>query len=247
MSHTTTVYSVAGTPLEERTVGELVAENPNRSRVFQKHRIDFCCSGNRSLRESCEKAGVSLAEVTRQLAVEDGKGKASEENPAELGMSELCEYIMDTHHEFLKEELPRLLAMAKRVAQVHGGGESHLVELSEVVQRLTFELAEHLNKEEGFLFPAIRQLDEGGEDAEAISLEGPVGEMLREHEDAGQALVRIRELTSDFEYPDHACNTYRALFTGLKALEEDIQRHVHLENSVLFPRALGRIGNVQRS
>lgn len=235
MSHKPNVFSAPGTPLLERTVGELVAERPGRSRVFQTFGIDFCCQGGRTLREACERKGIAAATVAEQLEAESQEKTSSTGNPAELPLHELAEYIVRTHHDFLRRELPRLHAMSARVAQVHGGHTPPLVEMFEVFQGLHDELASHIMKEEQVLFPIVAAMSRG--EAPSVPLDGPIGCMIHEHEDAGFALSRLRQLSHGFNPPADACNTYRALFAGLEDLEKDLHRHIHLENAVLFPKA----------
>lgn len=234
MSHTPTVFSPAGTPLIDRTVGEIVAESPLLARVFQSFQIDFCCQGGRTLREACERKGIAPEELAGQLeeALKEPVGEG--ENPALLPPAELVEHIVDRHHGYLRSELPRLHAMAERVANVHGGHTQSLVEVFEVFQAMSEELFSHLMKEEQILFPAIVALSQGGQ---TMPLDGPIDCMIHEHDDAGTALARLRELTNGYVPPAEACNTYRALFAGLRELETDLHRHIHLENSVLFPAA----------
>jgi regulator of cell morphogenesis and NO signaling len=235
MSHKPNVFSPPGTPLIFRTVGELVAERPGRSRVFQSFGIDFCCQGGRTLREACDRKGVASAAVVEQLEAEALEKSTAGPNPAELPAHELAAYIVDVHHGYLRRELPRLRAMAERVAHVHGGHTPTLVEVWQVFLGLEEELTLHLMKEEQVLFPAVAAMSTG--QAAPGDLDGPIHCMIHEHEDAGDALARLRVLTQDFQPPAEACNTYRALFAGLHDLEEDLHRHIHLENAVLFPAA----------
>lgn len=235
MSHKPNVFSPPGTPLIFRTVGELVAERPGRSRVFQNFGIDFCCQGGRTLREACERKGVASAAVVEQLEAEGREKSSPAANPADLPPHELANYIVDVHHAYLRAELPRLHAMAQRVAHVHGGHTPTLVEVYDVFLALEEELTMHLMKEEQILFPAVSAMSRG--EAAPGDLDGPIHCMIHEHQDAGDALARLRELTHGFQPPVEACNTYRALFAGLRDLEEDLHRHIHLENAVLFPAA----------
>ena len=236
MSHTATVFTPAGTPLPDRTVGEIVAENPSQARVFQAFGIDFCCQGGRTLREACTLKGIGLDSVIEQLEAAAAGNTPPENNPALLPPVELIKHIVDKHHAYLRSELPRIHAMSERVAKVHGGHTPSLVEVYNIYCEMSQELAGHMMKEEEILFPAIRALCAGG--PSVLPLDGPVSCMLQEHDDAGQALARMRELTNGFTPPPEACNTYRALFAGLAELEEDLHRHIHLENSVLFPQAM---------
>lgn len=235
MSHKPNVYSPPGTPLPDRTVGELVAERPGRSRVFQSFKIDFCCQGGKTLREACQSKGVSLDGVVEQLEAEQASPAAPDENPANLPPDQLAAYIVEVHHGFLRRELPRLFAMAQRVAHVHGGHTPSLVEVFETFAELETELSQHLLKEEEVFFPAVTALSQGQRLPDTV--DDLTACMIHEHEDVGAALARLRELTNGFQPPPEACNTYRALFAGLADLEEDLHRHIHLENSVLFPAA----------
>ncbi|MBL9176179.1 MAG: iron-sulfur cluster repair di-iron protein [Verrucomicrobiales bacterium] len=235
MSHQLAFTSSPNTPLSERTVGELVAERPGRSRVFQFHQIDFCCQGGRTLRAACQLRGVPLDAVVTGLTAEASNPTAAVPNPAELPPAELAAYLVETHHEYLRRELPRLHGMAERVARVHGGHTPSLIEVLEVFLGLEAELTTHLLKEERILFPAIAGMANSG--PVPGLLDGPIACMLHEHDDAGAAMKRLRELTAGYQPPAEACNTYRALFAGLQELEVDLHRHIHLENSVLFPAA----------
>ena len=235
MSHTATVFTPVGTPLPDRTVGEIVAENPSQARVFQAFGIDFCCQGGRTLREACTLKGIGLESVIEQLEAAAAVKTPPENNPALLPPVELVQHIVDKHHAYLRAELPRIHAMSERVAKVHGGHTPALIEVFQVFCAMADELDSHMMKEEQILFPAIQALCSG---SKVMPLDGPVACMLQEHDDAGAALARMRELTNGFTPPPEACNTYRALFAGLAELEEDLHRHIHLENAVLFPKAV---------
>jgi regulator of cell morphogenesis and NO signaling len=235
MSHKANVFSPPGTPLLERTVGELVAERPGRSRVFQNFGIDFCCQGSRTLREACGRKKVPAESVVEQLEAELADKRTGRENPAQLPIPELAAYIVEKHHGFLWRELPRLHAMAERVAHVHGGHTPSLVQVFDVFAGLEREMTDHMAKEEKVLFPTMVAISRN--EMENLPLDEPITCMMHEHESSGIALAQLRELTHGFEPPPEACNTYRALFAGLRDLEEDLQRHIHLENAVLFPAA----------
>ncbi len=219
----------------DRTVGELVAERPGRSRVFQTHQIDFCCQGTLTLQQACERKGIAPRIIVEELDSELSHKAAPAANPATLPPHELADYIVRTHHDFLRRELPRLSTMTARVAQVHGGHTPSLIEVAEVYQGLNDELTSHMRKEEQVLFPAITAMSTG--ESGAMPLDGPIACMIHEHDEVGAALKRLRELSHDFTPPADACNTYRAMFAGLKDLEEDLHTHIHLENAVLFPAA----------
>jgi regulator of cell morphogenesis and NO signaling len=225
----------------EKTVGELVTEGPHRSRVFESHRIDYCCGGKRPLAEACEKKGIEATQLIEELVAADAGASAKDETDyATMPMDELADHIESTHHAYLGRELPRLLAMAEKVAKVHGEKDVRLGELAGVVSGLVEELTSHMMKEERILFPAIRMLvqAEGRPAMPCGTLANPIGVMEAEHDSAGDALGDIERLTDGHTPPDWACNTYRALLDGLRELELDLHQHIHKENNILFPRAL---------
>jgi regulator of cell morphogenesis and NO signaling len=185
MSHHPNIISPPGTSTADRTVGELVAERPGRSRVFQDFKIDFCCQGGRTLREACERRDVALESVLEQLEAEQHSNKAPDFNPAELPSAQLADFIVEKHHTFLRQELPRLHMMAERVAHVHGGHTPSLVTIFEVFQGMEDELISHMAKEEQVLFPAIKAL-EGGQSFFG-PLDGPIACMMHEHDYVGSS------------------------------------------------------------
>jgi len=218
----------------ETTVGELAVEHPLATRVFARHGIDFCCGGGEPLGAVCVRRSLDiaalLAEIERELAPAGGSGAARRWDQAPL--PDLIDHLLATYHRPLDEELPRLAQMARKVHEVHGSKDPALfAELLAVYLGLKAELDQHMMKEEQILFPMIR----AGQGAMAM---GPIAVMEQEHVDAGSALARLRELTGGYAVPEEACNTWRALWHGLEALERDLHEHIHLENNVLFPRAL---------
>lgn len=213
-------------------VGRIATEYPLATRVFARHGVDFCCGGARPLDEACRAAGAEVGtlieEIHRELA-------ARPESPArwdQAPLAGLIDHILATYHAPLREELPRLDAMARKVLEVHREKDpAGLVELVQVFAALRAELEAHLQKEEQILFPMIKQ-------GHGSRTGGPVAVMMHEHEEAGGQLRRLRELTRDYTVPAEACNTWTALWHGLAALESDLHQHIHLENNILFPRAL---------
>jgi len=213
-------------------VGQIVAEHPLAARVFARHQIDFCCGGGRPLGDACARRGLDtaavLTEITNELTTDGGSATRWDEAP----LGDLIEHILTHYHASLKEELPRLEAMARKVVDVHRDKQPEMLpELLAVYLGLKAELDQHMAKEERILFPMIR----GGQGA---MTGGPISVMEHEHDSAGNALARLRELTHGYEVPEQACNTWRALWHGLEALEGSLHEHIHLENNILFPRAL---------
>ncbi len=213
-------------------VGQIAVEHPLATRVFARHGIDFCCGGGKPLEEVCTQRGFEaatiLAEIESELAAPSGAEVRWDQAP----LGDLVEHILAAYHAPLREELPRLEAMARKVVDVHGDKQPDaLPELLSVYLELKADLEQHMAKEEQILFPMIKS----GRGAMA---EGPISVMEREHDSAGNALKRLRELTDGYQVPAEACNTWRALWHGLAALEEALHQHIHLENNILFPRAL---------
>lgn len=229
----------------DKTVGEMVTERPARSRVFEKLGIDYCCGGKLALKEACQKKGLDPETVRAMLeAMETMGAEADAIQPDEMSDGELIDHILETHHAYLRRELRRLEHHVCKVNAVHGKSYAWLAELEVVFLGLEAELKSHMMKEEQILFPVIRNLEAG----EAVPpmmvqhLNEPVEQMEREHAAAGQALERMSELTHGYQAPEGACNTFRAMLDGLRELEADMHQHIHLENNVLFPRALRRVG-----
>ena len=221
------------------TVGELVAERPARSRVFQSLGIDFCCGGKKPLAEACAAQGLDAETVAKTLAAAETGAGESGPDPASMGLAELCDHIEQAHHRHLDAELPRLQQMADRVATVHGQAHPWTQPVADTLRELTAELMSHMMKEEQVLFPAIRAIEAGDRTAASHcgGVENPIRMMEMEHENAGSLLANLRELTGDYTAPEGACNTFRALIDGLEELEHDMHQHIHKENNVLFPRA----------
>jgi regulator of cell morphogenesis and NO signaling len=227
----------------ETTVGDWVARQPRASRVFENLQIDYCCGGGVSLEQACQKRSLAPEEVLAQLhqaVAADGDETARDWTAAPL--AELCDHIEQTHHDHLRTELPRLSGLIAKVVRAHSAVHRELFEVQEVFAALRGELESHTMKEERVLFPAIRQLEraETRPDFPFGTVANPIQRMEHEHDDAGNALTRLRELTRAFRVPEGACNTYRAMLDGLRELEQDLHQHIHKENNILFPRAVAR-------
>lgn len=221
------------------TVGQLVLERPSRARVFEMFGIDYCCGGKKALEQACRDRRVDVNAVLDELRRNDER-RSPERDWAALGLTGLADHIEQTHHEYLRQELPRLDFLTGKVAAAHGQRHPELVRLRDVFAALKAELLNHLQKEELVLFPLCRRLEAGEVDAPAsgVGLQRPIDVLTHEHDDAGEALAEMRRLTNGFEPPADACNSYRALLDSLRELEADMHQHVHLENNVLFPAAL---------
>jgi regulator of cell morphogenesis and NO signaling len=221
-------------------VGQLVAARPSRARVFEKFGIDYCCGGKIPLPQACQENNIDLQRVVDALAQEATVPTPGQIDWTTRPLRELADHIEATHHAYLKNEFPRLEFLTTKVADRHGRHTPELIEVRDIMLAFKAELEAHMMKEEQILFPICRELESA--DAPTTfhcgSIQNPIAVMMREHDDAGSALARMRKLTNDYLPPEDACNTYRAMLAALEELEADMHQHVHKENNILFPRAV---------
>lgn len=218
----------------ESRVGEIAAQYPVATRSLHKFGIDFCCGGGIPLAEACKRKNVDPDELLDAIRTDIADaGESDRESWTNRSPSELVDHIVSEYHDPLREELPRLEGMLRKVVRVHGHYDpDRLGELLEIFVEMKKELDEHMVKEESNLFPGIVAFSDSATSAVPNDL---LDSLTHEHESAGRALERIRALTDDFQPPEFACNTWRGLWAGLEELEKSMHRHVHLENHVLFP------------
>jgi len=230
-----------------KTVREVVLENPAGAAILESLGIDYCCGGQLPFEEACKKAGKNPDAVSQQLksAALNRTAQKPAANWAAQPLAELISHICQMHHAFLRSECPRLLQLADKVVAKHGGNHPELARLRDVFNALAEELNLHLMKEEQILFPYVERLEESSLEHAAAppsscfgSVENPIRMMMSEHDNAGEALREMRRLTNDYAVPADACTSYGTLFAGLAALEADLHQHIHLENNILFPRAV---------
>ncbi len=222
----------------QRTLAQLVTEHPRAVAVLQRHGIDFCCGGQRTLSDACALKRSPLNNtpllpdaLLEEIAAEEATWAESPVRWDQEPAPKLIQHILIRHHEPLYPEFHRLQALATKVARTHGAKDPRLEALETAVQSLALELRDHMAKEEQILFPAILR-------GHGPLLSGPVACMRHEHEETGAVLRHIEHLTDGFQAPAEACGSWRALFEGLRALRDDVLVHIHLENNILFP-ALG--------
>lgn len=223
---------------EETTVAEIATAVPASVRVFQRHGVDFCCGGRKPLSVVCEEQGLSFAEITEAIA-RAGTRTADDRDWSNEPLPALIDHVVKTYHDALREELPRLQSMAAKVATVHGDKDPALRRIRDVVGELSADLRDHMAAEEAVLFPAIRAIAAG---SGHMPIAAPVSVMEHEHDRAGVLLTELRRQSTGYVPPAWACGTLRALYQGLAQLEADMHVHVHLENNILFPRALQASG-----
>ncbi|MFN7932376.1 MAG: iron-sulfur cluster repair di-iron protein [Bryobacteraceae bacterium] len=230
---------------QQQTVAEIAANSLAAVRVFEKWGIDYCCGGKRPLADVCRDKGFDPRAVEAELDVAQAGEPAASVDWNEATLSDLAAHIVETHHAYLNRELPAIAVRLEKVYRVYNQRYGPtLTGLPEVFAALRAELEQHMRKEEMVLFPAVTAYEIAARDGAPLpgscfgTVANPIRMMEAEHESAGQALQRIREITKDFELPGYACVTYRALMSGLAELETDLHLHIHLENNILFPRAI---------
>jgi regulator of cell morphogenesis and NO signaling len=230
-----------------RTVREFATEIPDAVRIFEKLGIDYCCGGNRPLADACVQAKVPVEKVLRSLEdATDLSAKTTSEVPdfQTTSLADLISHIVTTHHVYVKQEIPRLQQLLAKVVAVHCASHPELAAVQRTFAGLSAELLSHMMKEEVVLFPYVEKLEEAAPQGRRApeppfgSVSNPVRMMEHEHESAGKALAEIRMLTAAYTPPEAACFSYRTLYSSLQEFEADLHQHIHLENNILFPRAI---------
>jgi regulator of cell morphogenesis and NO signaling len=228
-----------------KTVRDYAIEAPQTIPVFEKLGIDFCCGGNRPLDEACAAANLNLDEVLRSLETALATPPQPSERQLRAGsLAELMAHIVRTHHAFVRREIPQIESLAEKVGTKHGDNHPELLHIRSIFRGVAQELTMHMMKEESVLFPFIERMEEAVIEHQPIlpppfgSIANPVRMMEQEHESAGAAFKAIREASHDYAAPADACVSFQAFYRELDAFEKDLHQHIHLENNVLFPRAI---------
>ena len=229
-----------------RTVGEVAADLPQSTRVFEKYGIDYCCGGKKPMAEACESAGVSVDSVVEQIAreVNDSQQRGQAGDWSRVSLRDFISHVVQTHHVFTRESFARLLPLSVKVSGKHGERRPELLRVHQLVNELAQELGPHLMKEEQILFPFVTMMEDASKangEMPALpfgTLQNPIRMMMMEHEQAGGILAELRKVTGGYALPEDACMSYQAFFHGLEELEKDLHQHIHLENNVLFPRSV---------
>lgn len=227
-----------------QTVREIAMQSPASIRVFERFGIDYCCGGRKPLSEACAAKNVEVDAVIAAVEAAAGAHGTPAEDWTAQSLASLSDHIVATHHAYCKRELPRLSGLAAKVVNRHGGTRTELPMIQAKLAQLAEDLTEHLAKEEVVLFPYIFKLErasrEGGARPHGCfgTVSNPVAMMMQEHDAAGTLLAEMRTLSDDFTPPEGACPTFLAFYDGLREFEQDLHRHIHLENNILFPRAI---------
>ncbi len=231
--------------IAEKTVREIAVESPESVRVFESLGIDYCCGGKRPLSDACSHARVDVDRVLELLATASRDSQAPEAGGwDQKPLGDLIVHIVETHHGFVRRETPRIASLLTKVAAKHGPLHPEINQIEPLFTAIGQELATHMLKEEQVLFPYIARMEQatlsGNPLPEAFfgSVQRPIANMVAEHDDAGALLSQIRELSHGYTAPNGVCPTFLALYAGLEEFERDLHQHIHLENNILFPRAI---------
>ncbi len=227
----------------QTTVREIAIQQPTSIRVFERFGIDYCCGGRKPLAQACEERSIdpqTLLEALEQAAV---AGEEAGRDWAKEPLEAICNHIVETHHAYIRAEAPRLQSLAQKVVSRHADAHPELKEIQQLVEAIGEELLQHIQKEEMMLFPYISNLErsqtKGARPHGCFgSVRNPIQVMMAEHDSSGDAMARMRSLSSDFNPPESACPTYRGFYQALDEFERDLHQHIHLENNILFPRAI---------
>ncbi len=229
--------------IKDRTVSEIVARNYKAADIFKKYNIDFCCGGGVTVVEACKRKDLNYEQVERELlAIENDLSKTHDFNSWDLDF--LIDFIIQTHHRYVKENIPLITQYADKVAKVHGQRLPETPKIRDLFYEIAEELTAHLQKEEQILFPIIKEMVMAKRHQLAMpmppfgSIQNPIRIMETEHERGGNILKELRNLTSGFTPPEGACTTHRILYAKLDDFERDLHQHIHLENNILFPKAI---------
>lgn len=230
-------------PIENKTIGKIVAENYRISSIFDKHNIDFCCGGKIPLATLCASRGIDLAALVQEIAEAQKAPVGKSENYAGWSLTFLIDYIVNNHHSYVNENTKPLSAYTQKIAAVHGALHPEVVQIAALFDKLTIELTQHLKEEENEFFPAVKRAEAAVKenakpDAKDLEIiKRSLAQLGREHEEVGDAIHRIRHLANEYEIPQGVCNTFVVTYQKLKEYEDDIHKHVHLENNILFLKA----------
>lgn len=226
----------------KQLVGEVVATDFRTAEIFTELGIDFCCGGKFSILEACSDKKIEVKELFNRIESVKQTSIAPSLNFNEWSLTFLIDYIVNTHHKFVLKNLPDLVFYTQKIATVHGDHHPELVQVAGLFSKINDELLQHLRNEEEVLFPAVKQLDFGSSNKAAATVKSEISRMFDEHDFAGGAMDEINRITAGYKVPEDGCNTYKVAFSLLKEFEDDLHIHVHLENNILFPKALELAG-----
>jgi regulator of cell morphogenesis and NO signaling len=220
------------------SIGEIVAQDYRAASVFKEAGIDFCCGGKKTIAQACLEKGIDPTGLKNEIISLENLPVDSSHSFNEWELGFLCDYIVNTHHRFVLKALPELVSYTQKISSVHGDRHPELIEIADLFSEINRELLQHLKNEEEVLFPAIKSAVTGVTPEIKRRIESEISRMSGEHEFAGGAMDKINELTKKYFIPSDSCNTYKVAFKLLQQFEDDLHTHVHIENNILYPKAL---------
>lgn len=234
---------------KENIVGEVVATDFRTASVFKSHRIDFCCRGNRSIDDVCQTNGLNADSLVDELNNIAQLKDESTPNFQTWDMDLLADYIEKKHHRYVEKRIPELKTYLNKIAKVHGERHPELLEIDDLFSASAYELLSHMQREETILFPYVRDLatQTNNEKPHFGTVRNPINVMMQEHDNEGVRFRKIAELSDNYDPPNDACTTYKVAFEMLKEFEEDLHAHIHLENNILFPKAIATEASLVRA
>lgn len=230
-----------------KTVGDLVAEDYRVATVFATHGIDFCCGGQISLAEICQDKGLDFVSVSNEIEAIKKSPIERGHNYAAWDLSFLADYIINTHHRYLNENTDQIVAYTRKIADVHGAHHPELSEIATIFSSIAADMSVHLQEEEELLFPTIKRIEAAIKaentpmEKDRETIQSALEKLHLEHEALGDAVHTIRHLANNYSIPDDACNTFVVTYQKLREFEDDLHKHVHLENNILFPKAIQQV------
>ena len=227
----------------QETIGEIAVKDLRKVAVFKKYGIDFCCGGKKTVAEICKEKNLDTTQVQAELRQIESENKVSNISYNDWELDFLVDYIINTHHNYVRKYLPELMAYATKVAQVHGPQHPELIPIQKLVEEINEELTEHMELEEKMLFSHVKKIVETRKANMPLvkqekNFADLINELEKEHDQVGRAFDKIRELSLGYALPFDACASYKLLFKMLQEFEDDLHIHIHLENNILFPKAI---------
>lgn len=229
------------TEFSTRTIGDIVTQDFRTAAIFKEAGIDFCCGGKKTLEEACTEKGIDPEKIREKLDQPERAVGAVTHKFNEWEPGFLCDYIVNEHHSYVRKTLPDLVHYTNKIANVHGERHPELIEVAGLFSQVNNELLQHMKKEEDKLFPAVKELFSTGSEQSKETIKSELSLLQDEHEFAGGAMDRINVITLGYRLPEDACNSYRISFQMLEEFEDDLHTHVHLENNILFQKALDKL------
>lgn len=229
---------------DQNIIGEVVAQDYRTASVFKNYGIDFCCNGNRTIKDACESENVAINKLLEDLQLKLQENTNATVNYNSWPLDLMADYVEKKHHRYVEEKIQEITTFLNKIVRVHGERHPELIEIEKLFQETTGELTAHMKKEELILFPFIRNLVKAQNNKETIvppafgSVQNPVAMMMQDHDNEGIRFRKIASLSQNYTPPSDACNTYRVTYAMLKEFEEDLHLHIHLENNILFPKAI---------